>query len=53
MNNAKLWLVVKPGVGIPMLLAAVAIASLVVHVGLVVNTDWIANYHQGVPMAGE
>lgn len=50
MNNAKIWLVVKPGVGIPLFLAAVAITSLLVHVGIVVNTDWVANYHQGLPL---
>ena len=52
MNNAKIWLVVKPGVGIPLFLAAVAIASLAVHVGVNVNTDWVANFQAGVPLSG-
>ncbi len=52
MNNAKIWLVVKPGVGIPLLLAAVAITSLLVHVGIVLNTEWYANYASGLPMSG-
>lgn len=47
MNNAKLWLVVKPTVGIPLFLSAVAISSFAVHVGIVLNTDWIESYHQG------
>lgn len=50
MNNAKLWLVVKPTVGIPLFLGAVAVTSLAVHVGIVVNTSWIADYHQGKPL---
>lgn len=35
MNNAKMWLVVKPTVGIPIFLSAVAIGSLAVHVGVI------------------
>lgn len=34
MNNAKLWLVVNPTVGIPLFLGAVAVGSLAVHVGV-------------------
>ncbi|MGQ0565261.1 MAG: light-harvesting protein [Gemmobacter sp.] len=47
MNNAKLWLVVKPTVGIPLFLSAVAISSFAVHVGIISTTDWIESYHQG------
>jgi light-harvesting protein B-800-850 alpha chain len=47
MNNAKMWLVVKPTVGIPLFLSGVAIASLLVHVFLILNTTWIGDYHQG------
>lgn len=50
MNNAKIWLVVKPTVGIPLLLSAVAISSFAVHVGIVSNTSWIEDYHQGLPL---
>lgn len=45
MNNAKLWLVVKPTVGIPLFLSAVAVGSFAVHVAVVLNTDWIETYH--------
>ena len=47
MNNAKMWLVVKPTVGIPLFLSAVAISSFAVHVGIVMNTDWVESYHSG------
>lgn len=47
MNNSKIWLVVNPTVGIPLLLSAVAISSFAVHLALVSNTDWIEQYHQG------
>lgn len=48
MNNAKLWLVVKPTVGIPMFLAAVAIGSFLVHLTLTLNTPWVTEFFRGV-----
>lgn len=50
MNNAKMWLVVKPGVGIPLFLGAVAVTSLAVHVGVVVNTSWVSDFMRGQPL---
>lgn len=47
MNNAKMWLVVKPSVGVPVFLAGVAIASFAVHVAVVGNTTWYADYLAG------
>ena len=47
MNNAKVWLVVKPTVGIPLFLSAVAISSFLVHAGLATTTTWLSDYHQG------
>lgn len=47
MNNAKIWLVVKPTVGIPLFLSAVVISSFAVHVGIVMNTDWVESHHSG------
>jgi light-harvesting protein B-800-850 alpha chain len=47
MIYGKLWCVVKPSVGIPLFLSAVAIGSFAVHVALVMNTTWIKDYHQG------
>lgn len=47
MNNAKLWLVVSPNIGIPIFLGAVAIGSFAVHLALVKNTTWIQSFHQG------
>ncbi|MEX5729873.1 light-harvesting protein B-800-850 alpha chain [Rhodovulum iodosum] len=53
MNNAKVWLVVSPTVGVPVFLAAVAISSFLVHVALVMNTDWMYEYHNGGAMVEE
>ena len=46
----KTWLVVKPSVGIPLLLAGASIAALVVHVGVLTQTTWFGEYWNGKPM---
>ena len=50
MNNAKLWLVVKPTVGIPLFLSAVAVGSFAVHVTVLTNTTWVADFLSGKPL---
>lgn len=50
MNNAKMWLVVKPTVGIPLFLSAVAIGSFAVHVSVLTNTSWVGDFLQGKPL---
>jgi light-harvesting protein B-800-850 alpha chain len=50
MNNAKIWLVVKPTVGIPIFLSAVAISSFAVHLAVVTNTSWVSDYLSGQPL---
>jgi light-harvesting protein B-800-850 alpha chain len=52
MNNAKLWLVVKPTVGIPLFLSAVAVSSFAVHVAVVSMAPWLTDYYKGMPIAG-
>lgn len=53
MTNAKIWLVVKPSVGIPMLLTAVALSSFLVHAGIVLNTTWMQAYYAGESITPE
>lgn len=50
MNNAKVWTVVKPSTGIPVFLGAVAVTALIVHAGLLTQTDWFASYWNGQSM---
>ncbi len=52
MNNSKIWLVVKPTVGIPLFLSAVAVGSFAVHVAVVTNTTWVSDYLSGKDMGG-
>lgn len=47
MNNAKMWLVVSPTVGIPLFLGAVAVSSFAVHVAVLSNTTWVSDYLSG------
>ncbi len=47
MNNAKMWLVVKPTVGVPLFLSAVAVGSFAVHVAVLSNTTWVSDFLSG------
>jgi light-harvesting protein B-800-850 alpha chain len=53
MNNAKIWLVVKPTVGIPLFLSAVAIGSFLVHFMVVTNSPWFFGFASGKPLKAE
>lgn len=50
MNNAKMWLVVSPSVGVPLFLGAVAVGSFAVHVAVLSNTSWVADFLSGQPL---
>ena len=47
MNQGKIWRVVKPTVGVPLFLAAVAVSSFSVHYMLLTHTSWLPGYLQG------
>lgn len=47
MIYGKMWCVVKPSVGIPIFIAAVAISSFSVHVALTTNTTWVKDFLNG------
>jgi light-harvesting protein B-800-850 alpha chain len=42
-----IWLVVKPGVGLPLLLGAVALTALLVHAYILGHTTWFPKYIEG------
>ncbi|MEM9784383.1 MAG: light-harvesting protein [Pseudomonadota bacterium] len=50
MNNARMWLVVHPTVGIPVFLGAVAVGSFSVHVAVLSNTTWVSDFLSGNEM---
>lgn len=47
MIYGKMWLVVKPTVGIPLFLGAVAVGSFSVHLALALNTTWVKGFLNG------
>ncbi len=47
MIYGKIWLVVKPTVGIPLFLGSVALTSLFVHYQLLQATGWLKTYYMG------
>ena len=47
MIYGKMWCVVKPSVGIPLFIAAVAVASFSVHLAIVSNTTWVKTFLNG------
>ena len=50
MNNAKMWLVVSPSVGVPIFLGAVAVGSFAVHTAVLSNTSWVSDFLSGNPL---
>ena len=47
MNQGRIWCVVNPTVGLPLLIGGVAVTSLVVHASVMTHTTWMSNYWQG------
>lgn len=47
MNQSKMWLVVKPSVGLPLLLGSVCVISFVVHYAILSNTTWFPAFFGG------
>jgi light-harvesting protein B-800-850 alpha chain len=47
MNQGRIWCVVHPTVGLPLLLGSVAITALIVHFSVLSHVTWFGNYWQG------
>jgi light-harvesting protein B-800-850 alpha chain len=47
MNQGRMWTVVKPTVGIPVFLGAVAVTSLLVHYAILSHTSWYPAFLEG------
>jgi light-harvesting protein B-800-850 alpha chain len=47
MNQARIWLVVNPTVGLPLFLGTVTGLSLLVHYSVLSHTTWFAEFLQG------
>jgi light-harvesting protein B-800-850 alpha chain len=47
MNQGRIWCVVNPTVGLPLLIGGVCVTSLIVHATVLAHTTWFGNYWQG------
>jgi len=47
MTNGKMWLVLKPTVGIPVFFAGMVVASLSIHTSILLNSDWFPAFLKG------
>jgi light-harvesting protein B-800-850 alpha chain len=47
MNQGRIWCVVSPNVGLPLLLGSVAATSLIVHACVMTHTTWMGAYWSG------
>ena len=47
MNEGRIWLYVRPTVGIPLFFIAFVFAALAVHASILNNTTWFASFWQG------
>ncbi len=47
MNQGKIWLVVKPTVGLPLFLGSVTLIALLVHFAVLSHTTWFSAYWNG------
>jgi|UniRef100_Q07S39 light-harvesting protein B-800-850 alpha chain len=53
MNQGSIWTVVKPTVGLPLLLGSVTVIAILVHLALLSNTTWFPKYWNGKTAAIE
>ncbi len=51
MIYGKMWTVVKPTVGVPLLIGAVAVGSFAVHLALATHTTWVSAFLNGEPVS--
>ena len=51
MNNARMWTVVNPTVGLPLFFIGVAATSLIVHTSVMTNSEFVAQFFSGQEMA--
>ncbi len=47
MNEGRIWLYVKPTVGIPLFFIGFVLAALLVHASILTNTTWFPAFLQG------
>ncbi len=51
MNQGRIWCVVNPSVGLPLLLGGVTVIALLVHAAVLTSTSWYPEYWEGAARA--
>lgn len=51
MNQGRIWTVVSPTVGLPLLLGSVAVMAFAVHFAVLENTSWVTAFMNGKSVA--
>ena len=47
MNQGRIWTVVSPNHGLPLLIGSVALTSLIVHYSILSHVSWMGGYWNG------
>ncbi len=47
MNNARIWTVVSPTVGVPVFFLALMFTSLFIHYHVLTTTEWFGDFWKG------
>jgi light-harvesting protein B-800-850 alpha chain len=51
MNNARIWTIVSPNVGVPVFFLVLVFTSLFIHFQVMANTPWFSEYYAGTSAA--
>ena len=47
MNQGRIWTVVSPSVGLPLIIGGAAVTALLVHFAILSHTTWFGGYWEG------
>jgi light-harvesting protein B-800-850 alpha chain len=47
MNQGRIWTVVSPSVGLPLIIGGAAVTAIVVHLAILTHTTWFSGYWEG------
>ena len=47
MNQGRIWTVVSPSIGLPLIIGGAAVTALLVHFAVLSHTTWVGDFFQG------
>lgn len=51
MNNARIWTIVNPSVGVPLFFVGIMVTSLYIHYQVMTETTWFTAFIKGASAA--